>query len=250
MFSIFKKKYYLGEHLEGFTDIHCHVLPGIDDGAKAVKDAISMLKKYSQMGIYNIIATPHIMKDYYENTPQSIEKSFKRLESVLTPARLTHLKINAAAEHMIDSNFETILEKNTVMPLAKKYLLVELSYLQPPINLFSILQQIRESGFWPVLAHPERYSYYYNTPDMYKTLKQMGCFFQLNLLSLSEYYGKSVQKTAVTLLENNLIDFVGTDAHNLYQLEKIEQLQITKKNIALLKSIIENTSDVFDAKKV
>ncbi|NER13965.1 histidinol phosphatase [Leptobacterium flavescens] len=245
MIQFFSKKQFLKDYLEGFVDIHCHILPGIDDGAANVEEAVYLIKKFALLGIEQFIATPHIMEDYYPNTDISIANAFEILQDELTSARLSHIIVNPAAEHMMDGNFEDLLENKNLLPLKEKYVLVEMSYLQPPINLEELIKRIRQQGYLPVLAHPERYKYYHGKKDFYKSLKQMGCFLQLNLLSLTEHYGKGVQKTAHYLLEENLIDFTGSDVHNVYQIEKISNMVITDRTLNYLKPIIKNTVNTF-----
>ena len=245
MFQFFNKKIYIKDHLEGFIDIHCHILPGIDDGASNIEESIELIKKYSILGIDHFIATPHIMEDYYPNDDISIANAFEKLQDALNTARLSHVIINPSAEYMIDANFESLLEQKNIHPLKEKYVLIEMSYLQPPINLESVIHRVRNQGFFPVLAHPERYTYYTNKKAAYKWLKQLGCFFQMNLLSLSEYYGRTVQKAANYLLEENLIDFVATDTHKMSQLERISELSVNQKIFSNIKTAIQTTNDTF-----
>ena len=241
MFSFFTKKEYLVDHLEGFVDIHNHILPSIDDGAKNVEESIQLIKGFGEFGVTNFICTPHIMENYYPNTPETINSSLKILQNILKKNNLTHVKIAAAAEHMIDSNFETILEKGAIMPIAKNYLLVEMSYLQPFINFEEAMDKIMSSGYFPILAHPERYTYLHNTRK-YGAYKKKGILFQMNILSLSDYYGKEVQQTTYKLLQQGLTDFVASDVHNLNQLNNLREIRVTKKMGDLLKPIIMNTN--------
>lgn len=245
MLQFFNKKYFIKDLLEGFVDIHCHILPGIDDGAATIEESINLIKKFAILGIDQFIATPHIMEDYYSNDDNTIAHAFEILQDSLTTARLTHVIIHPSAEYMMDNHFEELLEQRNIHPLKGKYVLVEMSYFQPPINLHEIIQRIRQQGFLPVLAHPERYSFYHGKKRYYHTLKQLGCFFQMNLLSLSDHYGKSVQKTAHYLLEEKLIDFVGTDTHNIFQLDKLSNLQIPLKISDQIEPIIKNTNSTF-----
>ncbi len=245
MFHFFAKKYFIKDLLEGFIDIHCHILPGIDDGAKDIEDAISLIKKFAILGIDQFIVTPHIMQGYYANNDVTIANSYEKLIESLAAADLTHVVIHPSAEYMMDYHFEELLEKKNLHPLKGKYVLVEMSYLQPPMNLFEIIQRIRQLGYFPVLAHPERYSYYHDKREYFKELKRAGCFFQMNLLSLSDYYGKNVQKTAIYLLEEKLIDFTGTDTHNLIQLDILSTTYISEKINSELRFIINNTNRTF-----
>ncbi len=241
MFNFFSKKHFLIDHLEGFIDIHNHILPGIDDGAKTVEDSIKLIKGFNEFGVNDFICTPHIMENYYPNNPSTIQSSLSLLKNALKMNNLEHINIEAAAEHMIDSGFETILNEHKVMPLAKSYLLIEMSYLQASINFDSAVQKIKTNGLFPILAHPERYMYLHNKLDKYKHFKTDGVLLQLNLLSLGDYYGSEVQKVANWLLKNNLIDFAASDVHKTTQLNALKKISIKEKTLMLIKPIIEKT---------
>lgn len=241
MFSFFSKKKYLVDYLEGFIDIHNHILPGIDDGAKTVEDSISLLKGFSEFGVTKFIATPHIMNNYYPNTPETINSSLQLLKDELLKKGLAHVSLEASAEHMIDDNFESILEEGKVMSIRKMYLLVEMSYLQASMNFDEAIQKVVKNRYFPILAHPERYMYLHNNFSKYHQYKKDGMLFQMNFLSLSDFYGKKVQKKAIKLLENELIDFIATDIHNIYQMKKLKEIKIYSSLEKILLPIIEKT---------
>ncbi len=235
MFHIFTKKRFLADYLENFVDIHNHILPGIDDGAKTVADSLSLIQGFSELGIHRFVATPHIMHNFYDNTPTTIVNSLHELKNELLKNDLTDVSIEASAEHMIDANFENILENDEVMPLRRNYLLIEMSYLQPSLNFNDAVQQIAAKRYFPIFAHPERYMYLHNHMKSYREYKKQGIQFQLNLLSLSEFYGRDVRKTALKLVNEGLIDFVASDVHNLNQLKHLKEVAISD---GLLKSIL------------
>jgi protein-tyrosine phosphatase len=186
------------------------------------------------------------MADVYPNTPQSINNALDVLRAELEKQNLNQISVKAAAEYMLDSNFETLLNKGNLLTLNdENYLLIELSYFQPPINLENTIYKIINSGYKPVLAHPERYNFYHNNFDYYNKLKEMGCAFQINVLSLSNYYGNSVKKTAFKLLKNGLIDFIGTDIHHAYHTREFTNLIVSEKTLKLLKPVIDNTKENF-----
>lgn len=234
------------DYLHGFVDMHNHILHGIDDGAKTIEDSIDLIKGFSEFGVTNFICTPHIMHNYYPNTRETIVQSFKALENELEKLGMTHINIDFAAEHMIDDNFEHILENHEVIPLRKEYLLIEMSYLQPSINFNNAISEITAQRFYPILAHPERYAYFHQESGIYETLKNQGILFQLNLLSLtSEAYGSSVQKCALRLLEKGLVNFVSSDIHNSRQLQKLKDIKLSNTELNLILPILENTIDSF-----
>jgi tyrosine-protein phosphatase YwqE len=240
MFNIFIKKKFLIDYLKGFVDIHNHILPGIDDGAKTVFDSIDLIKEFSAFGVTNFIATPHVMENYYPNNPQTINQSYTILKNELKKNKeLKNTLLDYAAEHMIDANFDVILNESKVLPLKKKYLLVEMSYLQPSINFNSAISNIQSKNLFPILAHPERYGYLHNS-SKYELYKKNGIMFQLNLLSLGEYYGKEINKCALKLLEKGLYNFAGSDIHNMRQMNALKNIKITTKIEEQLEPIIQN----------
>ncbi|WP_276391697.1 tyrosine-protein phosphatase [Eudoraea chungangensis] len=245
MFQIFNKKKFLVDYLSGFIDIHNHILPGIDDGAKSVEDSIALIKGFSSIGISSFVATPHIMNNYYPNTEESISTSLHDLTNALLTENLTDIRIEAAAEHMIDDAFEDLLVNKQIMPLRKDFLLIEMSYLQPAIHFEECIESIMKNGFFPILAHPERYGYWHSEQKKYPYYKNKGVLYQLNLLSLSNYYGPEVKKMAYSLLDKGHIDFVASDVHNLMQLNNLKDLQISPKKIKKLLPLIENTISHF-----
>jgi len=245
MISFFSKKTYLVDELSGFIDIHNHILPAIDDGAKSVDDSLTLIKGFREFGIQEFIATPHIMHNYYENTPTTITGALNSLKKELEKNTELKADIRASAEHMIDGNFETILENGSIMTLGKDHLLVEMSYLQPPINFDQAIKAITNKWLFPVLAHPERYGFLHNRPKKYAEFKNQNILFQMNLLSLGGYYGKEVNKMAIKLLENGMIDFLGSDVHNLNQLKEIKNVNLNKKHLNLIKPLINKTIETF-----
>ena len=222
-----------------FVDIHSHLLPGIDDGAKDIEDSISLITKMSSYGIKNFITTPHVLGDVYPNTPQLILEKLALVRNTLKERNLNDIKINAAAEYMLDEQFSKIIETENILTLKDNFVLVEMSYFNAPYNVYDILFELQLKGYKPILAHPERYKFYHNDFENFYKLKKAGCLFQLNLLSLTEQYGKGVQKTAQKLIKENLYDFVGTDTHHhnhLNLLKKIGKSKIRKDIIHLIKN--------------
>lgn len=246
MVYFFSKKLFLKDLLEGFVDIHNHILPGIDDGAKNVNESIDLIKKLKGLGVKQFNATPHVMQDFYPNTDETIGNAYQLLLEHLNRNTVSDIIINPAAEYMLDDYFENVvLEERNLFSLKGNYILIELSYFQAPINFEDLIFKIKTYGYLPVLAHPERYSFYHNNLDYYKRLKKLGCFFQLNLLSLSDHYGKGVEKTANYLIEEKLIDFVGTDVHNDNHIIKLTNLVLSKKLAKKLNKIIIKTNTTF-----
>jgi len=226
---------------EKFIDIHSHLLPGIDDGAKNMNDSIALIEKMSSFGIKNLITTPHVMGDIYPNTSELIKEKLNAVKLELINRNITDVSIEAAAEYMLDEQFEALLEKEELLTLNDNYILVEMSYFNAPLNLFELLFKIQLKGYIPILAHPERYGFYHSNMNFYYKLKEAGCLFQLNLLSLSTVYGENVQNMCFKILKKNLFDFVGTDTHHENHLLLLEKIS-TKKNLKKITHLLENNA--------
>ncbi|MFD0799530.1 tyrosine-protein phosphatase [Maribacter chungangensis] len=242
MFDFFVKKKFLVDYLDGFTDIHNHILPGIDDGAKTVEESIVLIKGMGEIGISNFICTPHIMENYYPNNKGSIQGALTLVENALKTNDLSHVNVKAAAEHMIDSGFEALVESDSLMQISDNYILVEMSYLQASLNFEESIEKLKDKDLYPIFAHPERYAYLHHERNDYTRMKDLGMLFQLNLLSLSGYYGKDVHKKALNLLDHNLIDFVASDLHNKNHLKHLKNIQISPKVLDKILPIIARTS--------
>lgn len=237
MLFLKKKKISLTELFPvDFVDIHSHLLPGIDDGAKDLNHSIALIKKMRSYGIKNFITTPHVLGDVYPNSSSIIKEKLAEVKAELLKQNITDVSISAAAEYMMDEQFSKLLENNDILTLKDNFILVEMSYFNAPFNLYEILFEIQLKGYKPVLAHPERYNFFHNNFENYYKLKKAGCLFQLNLLSLTPQYGKNVQKVSAKLLNENMYDFVGTDTHHNNHLELLKEIgkEKIKKTISHL----------------
>ncbi|OIQ27875.1 MAG: histidinol phosphatase [Bacteroidetes bacterium MedPE-SWsnd-G2] len=223
MFFNFKSKPKLKELIpEGYVDIHSHVLCGIDDGAKTPSDSKALLEAMKAMNFAEVIATPHTIANVWDNTSQTINDSLYKVSHQYKDLS-SDLKLRAASEYMMDYSFNERLASGPLLTLKDNYVLVEMSYLNPPIQLFELLFELQTKGYTPILAHPERYNFYHNDLKTYDKLKSAGCVFQLNLLSTVGYYGKHVQKTAQHLLKSGLITYVGSDIHHSKHIAAFDQ---------------------------
>jgi tyrosine-protein phosphatase YwqE len=245
MFHIFSKKKFLVDYLQNFVDIHNHILPGIDDGAKNVQESIELILGFRELGITNLVATPHIMNNFYPNTRETINSSLDELTNELLANDIKEFSIEASAEHMIDDNFEELLARSEVMPMRKQYLLVEMSYLQPSINFDDAIIKTSGKQLFSILAHPERYNFLHGQMKKYTQYKKKGIQFQLNLLSLGEYYGGEIPKIACKLLNEGLIDYVASDIHTIYQLNSLRKITLNNRMVKQLMPIINNTIRTF-----
>ena len=218
--------------LEGFCDYHSHLLPGVDDGVQKKEETLDILTLWEQAGMKDVWLTPHIMEDI-PNTPAELTQRFEALKTSYTGSIRFHL----ASENMMDRLFMDRFKNGELLPLGNtgKYLLVETSYYNPPMDMERIIDMIEEKGLTPILAHPERYQYM----DMghYRRWKQAGVLLQLNVPSLIGAYGVVVQKKAEALLENGLYDCYGTDTHTIQSAELFLDSKISKKIIKKVQEI-------------
>lgn len=196
--------------LHGMTDCHSHLLPSVDDGVKTEEETWRILDEMERQGVRKVWLTPHIMEDM-PNETASLQQKFLSLKQKYQGK----VELALAAEYMMDNLFEERLEKDDLLPLeeGKRYLLVETSYFNPPMGLLSILQRICKKGYYPLLAHPERYEYMQKKD--YKALKEDHISLQLNLPSLAGMYGKHVQEKAEALLKARMYDRIGCDTHSI-----------------------------------
>lgn len=232
MFDIFKKKKPVITIPGSFpvtTDIHSHILPGIDDGSPDIDTSLQLIKGMYALGIRKCIATPHIIGDLYRNNPLTINAALEKTKAACVSAGID-MELIAAAEYMLDDYFmELLQQKQPLLTLHKNFLLTEFSYTMRPHNIDEMVFSIITGGYQPVLAHPERYFYFHGNMKEYQGLKELGFHLQVNLLSLTGYYGKDVAKAAKYILDNGLADLVGTDLHHerhLAALGKPENLVI------------------------
>ena len=239
--------------LDGATDWHCHILPGVDDGIRTTEEAIAVLAYYEHLGLREVWLTPHIMEDV-PNDPAALRTRFTELtEAYREWARTTEapehpvgtLTLHLAAENMIDTLFDRRFEAGNLLSLGGRapipgtdgeMLLIETSYFNPPMAFEQTLTQIKLHGFHPLLAHPERYVYMGRRD--YVRLKEAGVRFQLNLMSLVGMYGDLAAEKANQLLLDGLYDYAGSDLHRLSPWQRaIHDKALTKKALAALQSL-------------
>jgi tyrosine-protein phosphatase YwqE len=223
---------------DNHVDIHSHLLPGIDDGARTLEDSLRLSKALYNFGVTQIITTPHVIEHVWDNTEEQILVLEKDTVAHLATAKLT-MPFKAAAEYLIDDQFVRLFQSKNLLTLKDNYVLVEISYTNAPIQLYTILFDLQIAGYIPVLAHPERYLFYQNNFDEYKKLKRAGCLFQLNLLAVVGYYGNQINKTAEKLLKQGLYDFVGSDVHHDNHINAFNQ-KIILDDVIPLQEVIKN----------
>jgi protein-tyrosine phosphatase len=240
MFNFFNKQKKIDSNIPDYlpfsVDIHSHILPGIDDGSPNIETSMQLIKGLYESGIRKSIATPHVIGDMYRNTPAIINNALQKTRQACNNAGID-IELSAAAEYMLDDYFiELLKKKEPLLTLHKNILLTEFSYSSTPENLEETISNITTNGYIPILAHPERYSYYQQNFEHYHVLKEMGFILQVNLLSLTGYYGKKAEKAAKFILEKDLASLVGTDLHHYKHLQVIND----KKNRAVFHHYLKN----------
>lgn len=226
MFGLFGKKEtadFSGLH----TDIHSHLIPGIDDGAPDMQTAISLIRGMASLGFKKIITTPHIMWEMYPNKADDILNRLSEVKEVLIKEKI-EVTIEAAAEYFLDEHTKKMVEgKEKLLTISGNMVLVEFSMASAPLDLKEILFEMQLQGYQPVIAHPERYTYNERNKAFFDELKAAGYLFQLNLLSLAGFYGKGSLELANYFIKKEYYDLAGTDLHSLRHLEVLKNPAIT-----------------------
>ncbi|MDP9229742.1 MAG: hypothetical protein M3O67_03595 [Bacteroidota bacterium] len=235
MFFQWKKKFPGVYYSMLNADVHSHLIPGIDDGAPDLETSLQLIEGLANLGYKKIITTPHIMWDMYKNTRKDI---LERLETLRIAVKKENLQvdIHAAAEYFVDDNFAQLLnQKQPLLTFGENMVLIEFSMASHPLDLKEALFEMQVQGYQPVIAHPERYIYLEHNKEFYEDLRNHGCFFQLNLLSLGGYYGRSIMELAHYIAKKGYYELVGSDLHNFKQLIALHNPAITSP----LKQLIE-----------
>ena len=224
------------------TDIHSHLIPGIDDGSKTMDESIEMIEEFSALGYTKLITTPHIMSHRYPNTSTILIDGLEQLKKELV-ARHIEMEIEVASEYYLDDTVMELIEKRDILTFGENYMLFEMSYVQPLHHLEEMIFEMKVAGYRPVLAHPERYVYMHDDFDKYRRLKEKGVLFQVNIPSLGGYYSKPIQKVAKKLAEEGMIDLVGSDCHKMAHLHALKTVRANKTYAKLFKNntILNNT---------
>ena len=238
MFNLFKSKSSSSSLSTLKVDMHSHLIPGIDDGSQNMETSLELVRQMKELGYVKLITTPHVLGDIYPNTPEKIlagrDELRKRLEK-----EGVEIELNAAAEYFLDDYVEKILQrKEKLLTLHNNLVLVEFSMAYASHGLKPILFEMQMQGYQPVIAHPERYIYYQKQKEFFDELKDIGCWFQLNLLSLTGHYGKTVTELAHHLIKRSYYDLAGSDLHHAGHIEALKNPSLST---ALEKLISTNT---------
>ena len=234
IFSLFKSEPYPIDNNPFKVDIHSHLLPQIDDGVQSLKESIALIKKFKLLGYTKLITTPHVISDFYPNNKEIITNKLHIVQNALKENNID-ISVEAGAEYYVDMSFLELIEERNIITFMNHYVLFETSYNEKPFILEHVISSLLENGYIPVLAHPERYRYLHQNIEHYKNLKAQGVLFQVNAKSLYNH-SKVEYKIALKLIELGLVDFIGSDAHRMRDINKLETFlksRICKKVIKL-----------------
>jgi protein-tyrosine phosphatase len=215
------------------ADMHSHFIPGIDDGAKSMDDSLTLIRAMANMGYRTIITTPHVMVDYYPNTKATIQEGVAKVQAALA-ANNIRVSIKAAAEYYMDEAFIKLVEEKDLLTIYNNEVLVEFSMMYEPPMLSEVLFRMQSVGYKPIIAHPERYVFFHNSPARYRELKETGCLMQMNMLSLTGYYGKNIKHMAEDLMAKGMYDYCGSDMHHERHAAALKAMTGTKAYGAVL----------------
>lgn len=237
MFSLFGTKRTTPDLSFIGADMHSHLLPGLDDGLQTIEQTVNYIQQLQQMGYKKLICTPHILAEVYPNSSATILPKLELVRTALQENNID-IQVEAAAEYMVDLDFENhVLEGKPLLTFGKNLILIEMSYVAASNNIESVIFQLKLKGLQPVLAHPERYNYYAGNIETFQRFIDLGCYLQINILSLLGYYGEGAKKTAQNLLKNNMVTLVGTDMHHENHLNGLKDLASRKSFYKLFEGI-------------
>jgi protein-tyrosine phosphatase len=238
MFDFFKKSFIGAGMLQGFTDVHCHILPGVDDGVQTMKSALRTLNFYEQNGVKRVFFTPHVAEELHENSANHLRERFEELQNTYQGK----LQLGLGAEYMLDRGFDALLDRKEKFLCASGHLiLVETTAMQAPIDFKQILFDLQERGYDVMLAHPERYLYMSHSD--YGELRLHKIRLQMNLLSIAGVYGHHAKENAEWLLGHDMYTYMGSDLHNVdFHGHKMNEKKFTSSQIHKMKKLIANNN--------
>ncbi len=196
------------------TDIHCHILPGVDHGSRSIEDSLDMLQAEMEMGVNRVILTSHVTAVTFENTRESLMDAFLKLQDAVTDAGLD-IQLFLSAEYRMDEYFDKEYAADHLIPMPGNHILLENSFQQELMNLDDLLFDMQVKGYKTILAHPERYPYYSRRRKRYEQLHNAGAKFQVNILSFTGYFGEEARESALWFVRDGMIDYLGSDMHNV-----------------------------------
>jgi len=195
-----------------FIDIHCHILPGMDDGPKEIHESVAMAKMAIDDGITHMFATPHILDGLYQNRTAVIKESCERLKSSLPVG----LELLYGADVRICHDLIARIENESIPTLnGSGYLLLEFPSMALPPRVEDFVVKLREQKVIPIITHPERHMLLAQRPTLLSRLRNCGAMSQITAQSITGGFGREIQNTCYSLIKRGLVDFVASDAHDL-----------------------------------
>jgi len=224
------------------TDIHSHLLPGLDDGVNTTEESLTVIKKLRSLGYTKIITSPHYRSDLFPNTREGILEQYENIRNLIVKNEID-VAFETAAEYFIDEHFDELIETpEELLTFGDGYILVEASFINEPIQLKNVLFRLNARGLKPILVHPERYQFFATDKNKVLEINQMNVLWQINLMSITGYYGKGVQKMAEWMIEQGMVNFLGSDCHHFKHAEELETLPQHKAFKKALKlKLLNNT---------
>lgn len=196
------------------TDVHCHILPGVDHGSQSMEQSLEMLRAEAEMGINRVILTSHVTAITFENTRETLTDAFMKLKDAVTDEGMD-MELFLSAEYRMDEYFDKEYAADHLIPMPGNHILLENSFQQELMNLDDLLFDMQVKGYRTILAHPERYAYYSRRRKRYEQLHNAGARFQVNILSFTGYFGEEARDSALWFAHNGMIDYLGSDMHNV-----------------------------------
>lgn len=234
MIDILKRKKTFANPIE--IDVHSHLLPGIDDGVESFEEALEILKVFKALGYKKVITTPHVMVEFYPNTPEIINEKLATLKEAVRLADLD-IVVEAAAEYYLDEAFLALLDTpEKLMVFGENYILFETPFINEPVFLKEAVFKMSALGLQPVLAHPERYMFVQANPGILEQLAERNVLFQCNINAIDGYYSPVAEKTAKFMLNKGMVSFLGSDCHNIKHAHLMKQT-LEKKYFQKLEKI-------------
>jgi len=223
------------------VDLHSHLIPSIDDGVKSLDESVSLIRQLKECGFRKIITTPHTMSHRYQNTKETIYEGYEILKKELVRVE-RDIELEVASEYYHDQHFIELIDKGEILTFGDKYVLFELSYNVKPFMLRETVYKLREAGYKPVLAHPERYVYY-DSEKHYRELRDMGLYFQINMISTQDFYGKKAKKAVEKIISLGMVDFIGSDIHSQKYMDTFKKSLASSTYLKIMtKNRIRNNS--------
>ena len=210
-----------------YADMHSHLIPGIDDGAKSIEESLELITNLHEAGYKKLVTTPHIQQEFYRNSPEIILAGLDNLRDAVATAGIP-VSIEAAAEYLVDDGFEEKMKGGKLMTFGDNYLLIELNYYNPHPDIKNIIFNLQVDGYKVILAHPERYSYWFSDFKKFEELKDRSVYFQINMISLAGHYPDPVKKYAEMFLDKGMAEFLGTDMHNMHYMNSVQNARLEK----------------------